>query len=49
MGEATQGLEEPRRVVYIYHEGSYKVKLATRSSIPVTSLMLIFAYDITWP
>jgi hypothetical protein len=25
MGEATQGLEEPRRIIYTYHEGSYKV------------------------
>jgi hypothetical protein len=24
-GEITQGLEEPRRIIYTYHEGSYKV------------------------
>jgi hypothetical protein len=24
-GETTQGLEEPRRIIYTYHEGSYKV------------------------
>jgi hypothetical protein len=25
MEEATQGLEQPRRIIYTYHEGSYKV------------------------
>jgi hypothetical protein len=25
MGETTQGLEEPRQIIYTYHEGSHKV------------------------
>jgi hypothetical protein len=35
-GETTQGLEQPRRIIYTCHEGSYKVYLATRSSIPLS-------------
>jgi hypothetical protein len=28
--------EEPRRIIYTYHEGSYKVYLAAQSSFPLT-------------
>jgi hypothetical protein len=35
-GETKPSLEEPRRIIYTYHEGSYKVYLATRSSFPLT-------------
>jgi hypothetical protein len=36
MGQTTQDFEEPRRIIYTYHEGSYKVYLATRSFIPLS-------------
>jgi hypothetical protein len=36
MGETQPSLEEARRIIYTYHEGSYKVQLATRSSFPLT-------------
>jgi hypothetical protein len=32
----TPKLEEPHRIIYTYHEGSYKVLLAARSSFPLT-------------
>jgi hypothetical protein len=35
-GTTQQGHEEPRRIIYTYQEGSYKVYLATRSSNPLT-------------
>jgi hypothetical protein len=34
--KATQELEEPRRIIYTYHEGSYKVELATHTFIPLS-------------
>jgi hypothetical protein len=36
MGETQPSLEEARRIIYTYHEGSYKLQLATRSSFPLT-------------
>jgi hypothetical protein len=36
MGETRSSLEEPHQVIYTYHEGSYKVYLASRSSIPLS-------------
>jgi hypothetical protein len=33
MEKAPHNLEEPRRTIYTYHEGSYKVYLATHTSI----------------
>jgi hypothetical protein len=35
-GKTQQSLEEPRRIIYTYQGGSYKVLLATRSSNPLT-------------
>jgi hypothetical protein len=35
-GETHQNHEEPRRIIYTYHEGSYKVYLASQSSFPLT-------------
>jgi hypothetical protein len=35
-GKAPHNLEEPRRIIYTYQEGSYKVQLATRTSIPLS-------------
>jgi hypothetical protein len=29
MGETPSSLEEPRRIIYTYHEGSYKVWFAS--------------------
>jgi hypothetical protein len=36
MGARHPSLEEPRRIIYTYQRGSYKVQLAARSSFPVT-------------
>jgi hypothetical protein len=35
-GETQSSLEEPCRIIYTYYEGSYKVYLASRSSIPLS-------------
>jgi hypothetical protein len=35
-GETQLSLEEPHRIIYTYHEDSYKVLLASRSSIPLS-------------
>jgi hypothetical protein len=35
-GTTQQSLEEPRRIIYTYQGGSYKVYLADRSSNPLT-------------
>jgi hypothetical protein len=35
-GKAPHNLEEPRGIIYTYHEGSYKVWLATSTSIPLS-------------
>jgi hypothetical protein len=35
-GTTQQNLEEPRRIIYTYQGGSYKVELAARSSNPLT-------------
>jgi hypothetical protein len=35
-GTTEQSLEEPRRIIYTYQGGSYKVLLAARSSNPLT-------------
>jgi hypothetical protein len=36
LGTTQQGLEEPRRIIYTRHKGSYNVLLAARSSNPLT-------------
>jgi hypothetical protein len=36
MGGTQPTLEEPRRIIYTYQIGSYKVYLAARSSFPLT-------------
>jgi hypothetical protein len=36
-GTTHPSLEEPHRVIYTSQRGSYKVELATRSSIPLTT------------
>jgi hypothetical protein len=36
MGKALHHLEEQHRTIYTYHEGSYKVYLATHTSIPLS-------------
>jgi hypothetical protein len=36
LGETQPTLEKPRRIIYTYHEDSYKVSLATQSSFPLT-------------
>jgi hypothetical protein len=35
-GKTLHNLEEQRRTIYTYHEGSYKVWLATHTSIPLS-------------
>jgi hypothetical protein len=35
-GKALHNLAKPRRTIYTYHEGSYKVYLATHTSISLS-------------
>jgi hypothetical protein len=37
-GTTQQGLEEPHRIIYTSHKGSYKVYLAARSSNPLNKI-----------
>jgi hypothetical protein len=37
-GTTQQGLEEPRRIIYTCHKGSYKVYIAARSSNPLNKI-----------
>jgi hypothetical protein len=35
-GRGNKSLDEPRRIIYTYHEGTYKVYLASQSSYPLS-------------
>jgi hypothetical protein len=35
-GETHSSLEKPHRIIYTYHKGSYRVSLASQSSIPLS-------------